>query len=82
MQLYNKINSTYILATFLYLYIAIEQLEDISKFYSLEPNETVGQIEQSLFCLQLLVSLAKNELNLLATFALINIKAYLSNHFD
>ena len=41
--------------------MAIEQLKDISKFYSLEPNETVGQIEQSLFCLQLLVSLAKND---------------------
>ena len=32
-------NSTYILATFLYLYIAIEQFEDISKLYSLKPNE-------------------------------------------
>ena len=51
----------YILATFLYLYKAIEQLEDISKFYSLEPNETVEQIEQSLFCIQLLVSLAKDD---------------------
>ena len=60
--MYNRIKLyIFILATFLYLYIAIEQLEDISKFYSLEPNETVKQIEQSIFCIQLLVSLAKND---------------------
>ena len=60
--MYNRIKLyIFILATFLYLYIAIEQLEDISKFYSLEPNETVKQIEQSIFCIQLLVFLAKND---------------------